>query len=179
MKNIVVVTGSPRKNGNAELLANAFIEGAVEAGNNVSVISVIGKNIGGCIGCNYCYKNAAHDCVIKDDMTVIYKQLAIAEVIVFATPIYFYGVSSQLKCLIDRLHNPIRNTFLVKKLALLAVCADLNEAVFDSVKVMFNSVRQYFSLESGGIITVSNVENKGDIQNNAKLLEAKLLGNSI
>ena len=149
MKHIVVIIGSPRKNGNTELLANAFIEGAQSAGHTVDVISVAGKHINGCIGCNACYRDAAHKCVYQDDMTECYKQLADADVIVAATPIYFYGVSSQLKCLIDRLHNPIRNSFKVKKLGLLAVCTDAQESVFDSVKAMYHSILSYFSLENG------------------------------
>lgn len=179
MKNIVVVIGSPRKNGNTEILANAFINGAREAGNNVNVISVNGQKIGGCTGCNYCYKNAQHNCVQNDGMTQIYAQLALADIIVFATPVYFYGVSSQLKCLIDRLHNPIRNSFAVKKLALLAVCADKEESVFDSVIAMYQSVLKYFSLANGGIITVHSVVEKGDINSNPKLIDAYNLGKSI
>jgi multimeric flavodoxin WrbA len=178
LKNIAVIIGSPRKNGNTEILANAFIEGAKNSGNNVEVISVIGKKIGSCIGCNACYREE-HKCVQDDDMTQCYEQLAKAEVIVIATPIYFYGVSSQLKCLIDRLHNPIRNGFQVKKLALLAVCADTKQSVFDSVKVMYRSVLEYFSLEDGGIITAFGVKDKGDIHDSSSLEEAKKLGETI
>lgn len=178
MKNIVIVIGSPRKNGNTEILANAFMEGTKRAGNNVEVISIIGKHIKGCIGCNACY-HEKHSCVQQDDMTECYEILAKADVIVFATPIYFYGISSQLKCLIDRLHNPIRNSFKVKKLALLAVCADTKPTVFDSVKVMYQSVLDYFVLEDGGVITVFGVKEKRDIIGNVLLKEAEELGERI
>lgn len=178
MKNIVVVNGSPRKNGNTELLVNAFIKGAIRADNHVEVISVIKKHIKSCIGCNVCYKEV-QKCVHEDDMTACYEMLKEADIIVFATPIYFYGVSSQLKCLIDRLHNPIRNTFKVKKLALLAVCADSIPTVFDSVKIMYRSILDYFGLEDGGIITVFGVENIGDMIDNPSLNEAEALGERI
>lgn len=179
MKNIIVITGSPRKNGNTELLADAFIEGARGAGHTVEKLTVFGKKIGGCIGCNACYRDAEHRCVLQDDMQDCYRILSEADMIVVATPIYFYGVSSQLKCLIDRLHNPIRNSFRVKKLGLLAVCADENEAVFDSVITMYRSVLSYFSLLDGGIVTVCGVSEKGDIAENPKLKTAEKMGREI
>ena len=108
-----------------------------------------------------------------------YTRLATADVIVIATPIYFYGVSSQLKCLIDRLHNPIRNSFKVKKLGLLAVCADETESVFDSVVTMYRSVLSYFSLADGGMVTVCGVSEKGDIAGHPKLKIAEEMGRGI
>ena len=179
MKNIVVIVGSPRKNGNTELLADAFIEGARSAGNTVDKISVIGKKIGGCIGCNACCRDAEHRCIQHDDMEDCYRRLSAADAIVIATPIYFYGVSSQLKSLIDRLHNPIRNSFKVKKLGLLAVCADEKESVFDSVVTMYRSVLSYFSLADGGMVTVCGVSEKGDIAGHPKLKAAEEMGRGI
>lgn len=179
MKNIVVVIGSPRKNGNTDILASSFIKGAKDAGNNVDVISVIGSNVAGCIGCDYCKRNDEHKCCQNDDMTDYYKRLANADVIVFATPIYFYNISSQLKAIIDRLHNPIRYTFKVKKLGLLAVCADKRDFVFGSTVQMYKDTLRYFSLEDGGIITVSGVGEKGDIIGNPLLEDAEKMGFSI
>ncbi len=179
MKNIVVIVGSPRKNGNTELLADAFIEGARSVGNHVEKLSIIGKKIGGCLGCNACYRNMNGQCVQHDDMESIYEDLSGADVIVIATPVYFYGISSQLKCLVDRLHNPVRNTFKVKKLGLLAVCADKQESVFDSVIVMYRSVLNYFSLADGGMVIVNSVSEKGDIKGNLKLKAAEDMGKKI
>ncbi len=179
MKNIVVIVGSPRKNGNTELLADAFIEGARSTGHTVEKISLIGKKLGGCLGCNACYRDEQHRCVQHDDMQACYECLALADAIVIATPIYFYGVSSQLKCLIDRLHNPIRNSFRVKTLGLLAVCADDEGLVFDSVITMYHAVLRYFSLADGGIVTVCGVADKGDIKGNPKLKAAEEMGRGI
>lgn len=178
MSNIVVLIGSPRKGGNTEILANSFIDGAKE-NHDVKVISIADKKINGCTGCNFCYADQSHRCKQKDGMQEIYEKLTPAEIIVIATPVYFYGVSSQLKCLIDRLHNPIRNNFKVKKLVLLSVAADTIPTVFDSVKTMYNSVLKYFSLEDGGIITVFGVEKRGDIHGNIALKDAYKLGESI
>lgn len=178
MSKIAVLIGSPRKNGNTEILANSFIAGVDKKKNSVEVIHVIGKKVNGCIGCNFCYKDSRHNCIHRDDMKEIYDTLANADVIVIATPIYFYGVSSQLKCIIDRLHNPIRNTFKVKELVLLAVCADTIPTVFDSVQTMYHSILSYFSLKDAGVIKVPGVSDKGDIVGNPALTEARILGES-
>lgn len=175
---IAVLIGSPRKGGNTEILANSFIDGAKNH-HKIEVISAADIKINGCTGCNYCYANPDHKCAQKDEMHEVYEKLADADVIVIATPVYFYGVSSQLKCLIDRLHNPIRNTFQVKKLVLLSVAADTIPTVFDSIKTMYDSVLKYFSLENGGIITVPGVNRKGDILGSSALKEAYQLGEEI
>lgn len=178
VSNIAVLIGSPRKGGNTEALAHSFIDGAKKK-HDVEVISVADIKINGCTGCNFCYVDDSHRCMQKDGMQEIYEKLAQAEIIVIATPVYFYGVSSQLKCLIDRLHNPIRNIFKVKKLVLLSVAADKIPTVFDSITTMYYSVLKYFSLEDGGIITVSGVEKRGDILSNNALKEAYKLGERI
>lgn len=178
MSKIAVLIGSPRKGGNTEILANAFINGATE-NHEIEVISAADVKVKGCTGCNFCYTDESHRCAQKDEMQTIYEKLTPAEVIVIATPVYFYGVSSQLKSIIDRLHNPIRNNFKVKKLVLLSVAADTIPTVFDSVKTMYNSVLKYFSLEDGGVITVLGVEKKGDINGNIALKKAFELGKQL
>lgn len=178
MSTIAVLIGSPRKGGNTDILANSFIDGA-KKNHTIEVISVTNTKVSGCTGCNFCYADESHRCLQKDGMQEIYGKLALAEIIVIATPVYFYGISSQLKCIIDRLHNPIRNTFKVKKLVLLSVAADKIPTVFDSVKIMYNSVLKYFSLEDGGIVTAFGVQNKGDINNSTALKEAYELGESM
>lgn len=175
MSKIVVLIGSPRKGGNTETLAYSFIDGAKKH-HEVEVISVADKKINGCTGCNYCYVEPNHKCMQKDDMQEAYEKLADADIIAIATPVYFYGVSSQLKCLIDRLHNPIRKRFKVNKLVLLSVAADTIPTLFDSIKTMYDSVLAYFSLENGGILTVPGVEEKGDILKTDALKEAYKLG---
>lgn len=178
MKKIVVLVGSARKGGNTELLADAFVKGAQEH-HEVSMIFAANVKVNGCIGCNACYSDEKHRCIQKDDMEQIYAQLKDADAIVIATPVYFYNVSSQLKCIIDRLHNPIRDEFKVKTLFLLAVAADTDSAVFDSIKVMYRSVLHYFHLKDGGMITVPGVKNRGDIIGNKALEGAYQLGETI
>lgn len=179
MSKIAVLIGSPRRGGNTDMLAKAFIDGIDKQKNSVEIISVADVKVGGCTGCNACYASNSNKCIQKDDMQNIYDKLADAQTIVIATPIYFYGVSSQLKGIIDRLHNPIRNTFSVKKLVLLMVCADTEPSVFDSVTAMFQAVLSYFSLQNGGIITCCGVKDKGDIEGKPALNEAFELAKTI
>ena len=179
MSKIAVLVGSPRRGGNTAMLAQAFIDGIDKQKYSVETLSVADVKVGGCTGCNACYADSSHRCVQKDDMQELYKKLADADTIVIATPVYFYGISAQLKCIVDRLHNPIRNSFRVKKLVLLTVCADTLPAVFDSVLAMYRSVLSYFSLRDGGIITVCGVKDKGDITGNPALHEAFELAKTI
>ena len=101
VKNIVVISSSPRTDSNSEHLCREFIRGAEEAGNHVELIRLREKKIGYCNACYACRKLGR--CVIEDDANEIGAKLTKADVIVFATPVYFYSMSGQLKVLIDRL----------------------------------------------------------------------------
>ena len=104
--NILILSGSPRKNGNTELLVEAFSKGASEK-HQVEVVSVHNYKVNPCMGCNACFTSESNTCVQKDDMSVIYSKLANADMLVIASPVYFYGLSAQLKAIIDRCHNPL------------------------------------------------------------------------
>lgn len=178
MSRIAVLVGSVRENGNTALLAEAFAEGA-ELNHEVEIISVADYKINPCIGCNTCFKREDHACFQQDDMQKVYAVLAEADIIVAASPVYFYGISAQLKALIDRLHTPMRNSFKVRKLGLLLVAAAPLPAVFDAVKVQYQLILDFFKLEDIGSVMVREVKEKGDIKGNAALKEAYELGKSI
>lgn len=99
-KKVLVLSGSPRKGGNSDLLCDEFIKGASESGNKAEKIRVAEKNIGYCKGCYACADSGV--CVIKDDMAEILQKIIDADVIVLASPVYFYSIDAQLKALIDR-----------------------------------------------------------------------------
>lgn len=101
MKNIIIISSTPRINGNSELLAKQFANGAKESGNNVTFINLRDYKLNYCIGCYSCHKTGK--CIHKDRMNEIAKDLIKADVIVLATPVYFYSMSGQLKVFIDRL----------------------------------------------------------------------------
>lgn len=175
MSNIIVLSGSPRKGGNTDLLVDAFVKGA-EKNNDVEVVSVADYKVNPCIGCNSCFDKEGHDCFQQDDMQAVYDKLKCADVIVVASPVYFYGVSAQLKAIIDRLHTPMRNDFKVKKLALILVGAAALPELFDSIKIQYKLVLNFFKLEDAGMVLVRGAKDKGDVRNTDGLDEAYRLG---
>ena len=90
MSNILIISGSKRKGGNTDTLAQSFEEGA-KLHNTVEIISVHDYKIRACTGCNYCFKNEEHNCKKNDKMNYIYKKLSEADIVVIASPVYFYG----------------------------------------------------------------------------------------
>ena len=178
MSNIVVLSGSVRKGGNTELLVQAFVDGA-KKNNSVEVISVADYKVNPCIGCNTCFDREGHECFQKDDMTKVYEKLKMADVLVIASPVYFYGVSAQLKALIDRLHTPMRNEFKLKKLALILVGAAALPELFDAIKMQYRLVLNYFKLEDAGTVFVRGAKDKGDVKNTDGLEKAYQLGTDI
>ena len=101
MKKVLILSGSPRKGGNSDILCDRFAQGAREAGNQVEKIRVADKKIGYCHACYYCREHAG-ECAIKDDMAEILQKMIDADVIVLASPVYFYSIDAQLKAVIDR-----------------------------------------------------------------------------
>ena len=178
MSKIVVLSGSPRKNGNTELLVNSFVEGA-KVHNTIEVFSVNKYKVNPCTGCNACKINNEHKCVQNDDMKIIFDSLYDADVLVIASPVYFYGVSAQLKAIIDRFHSPERSQLGIRGLALLLVGADTIPNLFDSIKSEYQLTLDYFNLKDYGTIFVNGVEEKGAIKGNEKLKDAYSLGLSL
>lgn len=99
-KHILILSGSPRKNGNSDLLCESFRKGALEAGHQVEKIRVAEKNIGFCRGCYACKDTGI--CAVRDDMAGVLQKIIDADVLVLASPVYFYSIDAQLKAVIDR-----------------------------------------------------------------------------
>lgn len=121
-KNVVIISSSQRKNSNSEALAAAFAEGARAAGHEVVQISLRGKKIKFCQGCLACQKTM--HCVIQDDANEIVEQMGRADVLVFATPVYYYGMSGQLKTLLDRANPLFSSKYRFRDVYLLATAAE-------------------------------------------------------
>ena len=175
--NILIISGSPRKGGNTELLAEAFAKGAAEH-HQVEIVSVRDYKVNPCLGCNACFKTNGI-CAQKDDMPVIYEKMSQADMLVIASPVYFYGLSAQLKAVIDRFHNPIRDTFHVKKMALLLVGAASLLELFDAILTEYILCLKFFNIEDAGKVLVRGVKDKGDIKGTRFLDDAYQLGISI
>ena len=112
-------------------------------------------------------------------MSLIYEKMAHADMLVIASPVYFYGLSAQLKAVIDRFHNPIRDSFPIKKMALLLVGAATLPELFESILSQYRLCLNFFQLEDAGRVLVRGVKDKGDIQNTEAIQEAYELGLNI
>jgi len=177
MATIVVISGSPRKNGNTEQLADAFIKGANEAGNHVEKFHVSDYKISGCLGCQYCQKHEGQ-CVQKDDMQIIYDALYRADVIVFATPLYWAGMSGQIKLVIDRLYASAARPFPISSAVLLMPFGATSPSDTDAVVAQYHEMLRYTRWQNKGTLLASGMLSKNDIAESPYLEEAEALGKS-
>lgn len=177
-KKIVVVTGSPRAGGNSDILADAFIDGASKSGNTVSVFHAGRMNIHGCIDCKYCFSHDG-DCIQKDDMQDVYPALREADVLVLAGPVYWYGMTSQMKAMIDRMFAGCRKPFPFKSIAMLLVSGDTDAGAAAPAIEHFNAISHYMKWENLGIVLQKGVHEPGEISGKTSLSEASELGKSI
>lgn len=176
----MVLNGSPRKEGNTSLLVEAFKTGAESVGNEVRVFSVNDMKIRGCQGCHNGGKDITSPCAQKDDMDQIYSIYNETDVIVFASPLFYWMVTSQLKTALDRLFATEEcdpNLMNHKKETALLVVAEGDG--FDSVLNYYRDMTKRMEWKNLGEVFVSGVGAAGDIKGNPKLEEAKKLGASI
>ena len=128
-KHILVISTSPRKGGNSETLANEFIRGAEESGNQVEKICLYDKTISFCKGCLTCLKTRT--CIIHDDAEIIAQKMKTADVLVFATPVYYYEMSGQMKTMLDRANPLYDSDYQFRDVYLLAAAAEDEEPYTD------------------------------------------------
>ena len=173
---ILVLNGSPRPNGSTKGMVEAFREGAVTAGHQVNVVDVCKLKIAGCLACEYCHTKGHGSCVQKDGMQEVYALLKEAEMLVIASPIYYHGISGQLKCVIDRFYAaayPIKPPHL-KKVAMILSSGDAN--MYDGAMFSYQGdFLGYLGLEDMGVFTAHGGENGSA----AKLKELRDFGMSL
>lgn len=148
---IVVLEGSPNKNGSSNLLAERFICGAKEAGHSVDVIDAAHANIRPCIGCIHCGYEGP--CSQNDDMNEIRQKILGSDMIVFVTPLYYYGMSAQLKILIDRFcafNSSIQRKQM--KSALLAAAWNGDNWTFEALEAHYKTLVRYLNLKDQGMV---------------------------
>ena len=146
---IVVLKGSPNSNGSTNMLADNFIKGASESGHEIVEIDAAHADISPCIGCVHCGYEG--ECVLNDDMDEFRKDILNADMMVFATPLYYYGMSAQLKILIDRFCS--RNFSIQQKhmkSALLTVAYNSDDWTFDALEAHYDTLLRYLNLEDQG-----------------------------
>lgn len=177
-KRVLIVSGSPRKRGNSDLLCYEFEKGAVSAGNSVKKIFIQEKNIKFCTGCYSCVSNHGK-CIHKDDVAEIIQDMTNADVIVMSTPVYFYSVSGQLKTLIDRTvarYTEIKN----KEFYIIAAAAENSYSTFTRT---VECIRGFIDCISGakekGVLTAGGVWKKGEIYSTKYIQQAYDMGAAV
>ena len=179
-KNILVLTGSPRAGGNSDRLAQAFVEGAQEAGHTVNVFAAGRANIGGCRACEACFTQG-RPCVFEDDFGRLDSYLREAEVIALASPLYWYDFTAQLKAAIDRLSAYSGRGILRIKESVLLLCGAVEEREkFNGAMEVYRLITQgRLNWTDRGIVLAPGCGDKGAILRHPALEEARALGKSI
>ena len=177
-KNVLIISSSPRKGGNSETLAASFAKGAQDAGNHVETVWLREKQIGFCKGCLACLK-AGH-CVIKDDAAEIAAKMHDADVLVFATPVYYYSVSGQFKTMLDRANPLYDSDYAFTKAYLLAAAAEDAPETFDGTeKAVKGWVDCFPRCTLAGTVFAGGVNGVGEIAGHPALEQAYQTGKEV
>lgn len=168
--NILVVTGSPRKGGNTEIMAETFAEAAMAKGHHVMVKKLSQLKVNPCIACQYCF---THDgvCVQEDDMNDILKGFDQTDMLVLASPIYWFDVSAQTKCFIDRMYALAKKGFHIQSFALLLNSGSDN--VYGAAEAQLKAICSFLKWENKGIIKIPGMVEKGSMLNSPQLQEVR------
>ncbi len=164
-KNIIVITGSPRRNGNSFAMVRAFIEAAEAKGHAVTRFDAAFLPLTGCRGCNGCYRTG-RACAFDEAFNSMAPAILEADAVVFATPTYWYSIPSQIKAVIDHLYafvvggKEIRG----KDCALIACCGEADEAVMDGVRIPLERSAAFLGWRMAGEVLVPGVLEAGDIE---------------
>lgn len=177
MKNVLIISSSPRKNGNSQLLCEQFKKAAEEKGHSVNIVRIMDKNIGFCRACDGCMRNGGR-CVLKDDMAEILEAFQKAEVLVLATPVYFYGISAQMKTFIDRTY-PIWQHLGTKEVYYI-VSAGLDMRILErSLGDLDGFVEHLEKYEIKGRIYAPDVMDAGKVIDQPIMEQAYIMGKNV
>lgn len=182
-KNILVLTGSPRQLGNSALLADAFIQGAKAAGHTAQVFETAFHPVNPCKACDKCW-HADKPCVFEDGFNQLAPLLEAADVLVLATPLYWFSLTAQLKAAVDKLYaylKPNAKRKLKIKECVLLAAAEGNEkdGDYEGLKATYKSIADYQKWTDRGMVLAGHTWDPGEIINTGKLKEALELGKTI
>ena len=178
MKNVLIITASYREKSNSSMLASCFKDGALSSGNNVEIVSLRNKNINFCRGCFACQKIGK--CVINDDANEITDKIASSDVVVWATPIYYYEMSGQMKTMIDRANSLFSRDRKFTDVYLLATADDNNPSTIDgALKGLEGWIKCMKGSNLKGYVFVGGIEDEGAIIGNDGLNKAFELGKNV
>lgn len=174
---ILVITGSPRKNGNSATLADHFIKGAKEVGHEVVRFDAAFRKVHPCIACNSCGMNGP--CVFKDDFEFVREHIIGADCVVFATPMYYFGISAQLKAVVDRFYAINGSIHVPKKAVLLMTYANTAASEAVPIKSHYDVLLKYLGWTDAGQIIAPGVWPVGAIRHTRFPEQAYRLGKSV
>ncbi len=178
-KNVLIISSSPRIGGNSDILCDELAKGATEAGHHVTKFNLQKLEIKPCIGCEYCHTKSGGVCVHKDDMEQIFNVMSKSDVLVLASPVYFYDICAQLKAFIDRTYSKFytqMNVFNFKETVFISTC-EAGPSLFDIPKRLYKNFISSFDYDvtDRGMILESGVHKVGEVSGKTKL-EAYQLG---
>lgn len=175
---IIGIVGSPRKESNTDLLVNAILEGAQESNHLTEKIYLYNVNIAPCLDCKAC-KKGSYECTLNDDMKDLYPKLEAADVIVFGTPLYWYGPSAKMKLLVDRLRPFIASKKLRGKIAVLAVPSEEGSEACNLTVEMFRLSFNYLEMKMSNVL-LPKASEKAELKNQPQTLnEAFRIGKNL
>lgn len=163
-KKIVVLTGSPRKNGNSFAMTDAFIKAAEEKGHTVTRFDAAMKKVEGCHACETCY-STGKACSFDDDFNTIAPAILEADTIVFTMPVYWYSIPAQIKGVIDRIFSMVvgGKDITGKECALITCCEEDDMSVMDGVRIPMERMCALNKWKMVGEVLIPGVLNEGDI----------------
>lgn len=176
-RTVLILSSSPRIGGNSDLLCDSLASGVEAAGNKSIRLHVAHMKIAPCKACEYCHEKSDGICVIRDDMEQVWAALEQADAVVFASPIYFFDCSAQLKLVIDRLYARYEQ-LQVENSAMLLTCG-ADEDVAESAKTMYRKLAACCGFQDKGVICATDVWAAGEIQEKSVLRDAYLLGKTL
>lgn len=175
---IVIVKGSPHPKGSSNMLAEQFAKGAKEAGHTVVEMDAAHMDIHPCLGCGYCGMDGP--CAQKDDIQMIRDAMLSADMAVFVTPVHYFGMSAQLKMVIDRFYSYTLKLSAKKlKTALIATSWDSNDDVMPYLLAHYRKLCRYMHFIDCGQILGTGCGTPAMTKNSPFLLEAYKLGKSL
>lgn len=177
-KRVLIISSSLRQNSNSHALAEAFARGARASGHDVELVSLIGKKIAFCTGCLACQK--AQRCAIRDDAVLIVQKMRDADVIAFATPIYYYEMSGQLKTMLDRANPLFPADYAFRGIYLLATAAENEDTAMEGAIAGLNGwISCFDKAQLKGVVRALGVNAPGAIQGSPALRAAHAMGKSV
>ena len=179
-KKIVVITGSPRKDGNSFAMTDAFIKAAEAKGHTVTRFDAAMKNVGGCRACETCFKTGKA-CSFDDDFNTIAPAILEADTVVFTTPVYWYTIPAQIKGVIDRLYSfcVAGKDIAGKECAIITCCEEEDMSVMDGVRVPLERSAALLKWKMVGEVLVPGVLKVGDVEKTGGCAQAAALADEI